>query len=90
MAKYASSRELVVWQKGMDLTEDMCRRLALIGQGVLERLERLALEVGRLLFGLWRALTVVSVCYSVLLSAAVLGVGPWALGLLINGLSLFS
>ena len=119
MAKYASFRELIVWQKGMDLAEavyratkmfpaadlytignqlrrssssipaniaegfsrhsrasyryhiavalgsqaelqtqlELARRTSLIGDETTSRLQALAAEVGRLLNGLWRALS---------------------------------
>jgi four helix bundle protein len=146
MAKYATFRELIAWQKGMDLTEgvyretwklrdgetygigrqlrraalaipsnvaegfsrhsrgayrahvaialgsvaevqtqlEVCRRLSLVPEAVPKTLEQLALEVGRLLYGLWRSLAVASVCYSLVLAGLVLGLGPWALGLLVK------
>lgn len=139
MAKIASFRELVVWQKGMDLAEktyratrafpsedlftlgtqlrraansipanvsegfnrrsrgayrshvaialgsnaevqthlELCRRLSLIEQATLRELLSLAEEIGRLLHGLWRALFVGAVCYSLSLLAACASL-PWA------------
>ncbi len=152
MAKYASFRELIVWQKAMDLAEGVHRdtqampkvdlwtlgtqlrraansipsnvaegfsrrsgrayrahvavalgsqaevqtqleisaRLSLIERRAVDELQTLATEVGRLLNGLWRSLAATAVCYSVALIAAVLGLGPVAWGLIVNGLSLFS
>lgn len=151
MAKYASFRELVVWQKGMDLAEgvhratqtlpsvdlwtlgtqlrraaasipsnvaegfsrhsrrayrhhvaialgsqaevqtnlELTRRLSLIEARVVEQLQEVAAEVGRLLNGLWRALAATTVCYSVALLAACWGLMPWAWGL-VHGFSFFS
>src|SRR5215467_4586327 len=147
MAKYASFRELVVWQKGMDLAEGIHRatralptielwtlaaqlrraansipsnvaegfsrrsgrayrahvsialgsqaevqtqlelsaRLELIDHRLVGQLQILTDEVGRLLNGLWRALTASAVCYSVGLIAAGLGLAPWAWGLIVHG-----
>jgi four helix bundle protein len=152
MAKYASFRELIVWQKGMDLAEGIHRatqglptielwtlvaqlrraansipstvaegfsrrsgrayrshvamalgsqaevqtqlelsgRLGLIERELVEQLQELAAEVGRLLNGLWRALTASAVCYSVGLIAAGLGLAPWAWGLIVHGFSVLS
>src|SRR5438067_1094222 len=46
---------------------ELARRLSMIDVDVVGRLEVLAVEVGRLLNGLWRALSPVAVCYSVIL-----------------------
>jgi four helix bundle protein len=140
MAKYATFRELVVWQKGMDLSEkvhratrsfpsedlftlgtqlrraansvpanvaegfsrrsrgayrahisialgsnaevqtqlELARRLSLIEQALTRELQSLAEDIGRLLFGLWRALFVGAVCYSLGLLVLFSGL-PWAL-----------
>ena len=59
---------------------ELCRRLELLDGRVIDSLVALALEVGRLLFGLWRSLTVKAVGYAVTLLAFSLGLGPgpWA------------
>jgi four helix bundle protein len=151
MAKIASFEDLVVWQKGMDLAEEvhratarlpsserygigsqirraaasvpanvaegfcrrsrgayrshvaialgsnaevrtflaLCRRLYLLDRDAVDVIDQLAVFVGKLLFGLWRALTLKTVCYSVVVAALFLGLGPWALGL-VHEFSLFS
>ena len=61
---------------------ELCRRLELLDGQVIDSLLALALEVGRLLFGLWRSLAVQAVGYAVTLLVLSLGLGPWALGLL--------
>ena len=143
MAKYASFRELVAWQKAMELAQavhlacrslpmderfemarqlkrssssipaniaegfsrrargayrshvaialgsqaevqthlELCRRLNLLNLTVIDELETKTDEVGRLLYGLWKALLVRTVGYAVTLSVVFLGLGPWALGL---------
>jgi len=152
MAKYATFRELIVWQKGMDLAEavhrateslpkidlwtlgsqirraassipsnvaegfsrrsarayrahvaialgsqaevqtllELSARLSLIERDAVERLQELAVEVGKLLNGLWRALAAAAVCYSVALLVAFLGLLPGAWGLIFHGLSFFT
>ena len=45
-------------------------------------LAALADVVERLLTGLWRGLAVRAVCYAVALAVIVVGLGPWAIGLL--------
>jgi four helix bundle protein len=57
---------------------ELCRRLSLIEQALIRELASLAEDVGRLLYGLWRALFVGAVCYSLCLLALLSGL-PWAL-----------
>jgi four helix bundle protein len=68
---------------------ELLRRLSLLKREIVTVIEELAVHVGKLLYGLWRALALKSVCYSVGVGLLFLGLGPWALGL-VNGLSLFS
>ena len=150
MAKIATVHELVVWQKAMDLAEqvyrevrhfpsderfglvrqlqrasasvpaniaegfsrrsraayrfhvaiglgsqaelqthlELAKRLSFIAIDRFEALLELTNEVGRLLHGLWRALSPVTLCYSWVLFVLYLGPGPGALGLP-HGFSLF-
>ena len=68
---------------------EVCRRLALLVAPTVSRLEELALEVARLLYGLWRSLRPKAVGYAgALLLLFVLGLWPLALGLF-RGLSFF-
>ena len=60
---------------------ELSRRLGLVADELARELRLLVEEVGRMLHGLWKALLVKAVCYSVLLAAMILGLGPWALGL---------
>jgi hypothetical protein len=87
MAKYASFRELIVWQKGMDLsekvhhaTESLAARLSWVPPDAVRDLELLAQEIGRMLFGRWRSLFVGGVCYSLSLLALCMTLGPWIIG----------
>jgi four helix bundle protein len=68
---------------------ELCRRLKLLSESVLDDLEKRTDEVGRLLYGLWKALQLRTVGYAVCLTVVFLGLGPWALGL-IRGLPFFS
>lgn len=61
---------------------ELSRRLGLIVDALFDRLWQLAMDVGRLLYGLWRSLAAAAVCYAVALAVIVLGLGPWAVGLL--------
>jgi four helix bundle protein len=61
---------------------ELLRRLRLIAFATLDSLDALAAEVGRLLAGLWRALSPVGVCYSwMLFIAGCCGLWPVACGL---------
>ena len=92
MATIQNFRDLIVWQKGMDLAErvyrvtrrfplqthlELARRLTLVAEGDFGAILELANEVGRLLHGLWRALSPITVCYSCLLFLFGLGPGLW-------------
>ena len=57
---------------------ELCRRLALIEQQLLQKLIALAEEVGRILSGLWRSLWVGAVCYSLTLIVFLIGL-PWTI-----------
>lgn len=57
---------------------ELCRRLLLIHRDSVRELQRLAEEVGRLLFGLWRSLFAEAVCYSLALLAVSSSL-PWVL-----------
>jgi four helix bundle protein len=67
---------------------ELARRLSLIDAHEVGRLEALTIEVGRLLNGLWRALSPVGVCYSLILFLVCLGLRPEAWGLF-HGFSFF-
>jgi four helix bundle protein len=69
---------------------ELSARLSLIERDIVERLQDLAVEVGKLLNGLWRALAAAAVCYSVALLVAFLGLLPGAWGLIFHGLSFFT
>jgi len=64
---------------------ELSRRLELLTSERARQLRELVEEIGRLLYGLWKALTIKAatktVCYSVFLAAMILGLGPWAWGL---------
>ena len=63
---------------------ELLHRLSLLPKSVLQTLQDIAAEVGRLLNGLWRSLAPkasTAVCYSVVLFALLLGLGPVARGL---------
>ena len=68
---------------------ELARRLELISDKASGRLLELADQVGRLLYGLWRSLAPIAVCYSWLLFLLSLGPGPVALGLT-HGFSFFA
>jgi four helix bundle protein len=60
---------------------ELARRLKFISDQVCAEIHDLAQEVGRLLHGLWRALSGPVFCYSWVLFVLSLGPGPWAFGL---------
>lgn len=60
---------------------ELARRLGLFTEAVAADFQERAAEVGRLLYGLWRALTIKAVCYAVSLTVLLIGLWPWALGL---------
>jgi four helix bundle protein len=61
---------------------ELCRRLTLLGEDVVDGLIALAREVARILYGLWRALLLPPVSYAVVLICGFLGLWRWTLGLL--------
>jgi four helix bundle protein len=61
---------------------ELARRLGFISDEAAARLQALGDEVGRLLHGLWRSLAIKAVCYAVALTGLLIGLWPWALGLI--------